>query len=120
RILVVDDHPDILASLALVLTSFGHQVQQAGTGAEALGLAATFAPESVVLDIGLPDMDGHAVARALREQPRMANAVLIAMTGYGQPRDRERAYAAGFDHHLVKPARTRELLAVLDKRRDDG
>ncbi len=117
RILIVDDNPDILTSLAMVLTSVGHEVQEAATGAEALALASTFAPEAVVLDIGLPDMDGHAVARALREQPGMAQTVLIAVTGYGQPSDRERAYAAGFDHHLAKPARTRELLAVLDKRR---
>lgn len=120
RVLIVDDHPDILTSLALALTQFGYHVQQAATGAEALAVAETFAPESVVLDIGLPDMDGYAVARALREQPQMAKAVLIAVTGYGQPSDRERAYAAGFDHHLVKPTRTRELLAVLDKRRQDG
>lgn len=120
RILVVDDNAGILTILALALNSLGHDVQQAGSGAEALATAARFAPEAVVLDIGLPDMDGYAVARALREQPQTAEAVLIAITGYAEPSDRECAYAAGFDHHLPKPARLQQLLAVLDKRRRDG
>lgn len=118
RILVVDDNPDIVASLTMALKSVGHRVEAAHSGREALTVAARFDPHAVVLDIGLPDMEGHAVARSLREQPQTAQAVLIAVTGYGQASDREQAHAAGFDHHLPKPARLKDLLAVLDKRRD--
>ncbi|WP_338074192.1 hybrid sensor histidine kinase/response regulator [Halochromatium glycolicum] len=120
RILVVDDNPDIVTSMTMALTGAGHAVEQAHSGREALAVAARFEPDTVVLDIGLPDMDGHEVARALREQPQTAEAVLIAVTGYGQASDREQAYAAGFDHHLPKPARIKDLLAVLDKRRQPG
>ncbi|MFP4278486.1 MAG: ATP-binding protein, partial [Halochromatium sp.] len=102
RILVVDDNPDIATSLVLALEAAGHAVQAAYSGAEALTAAAAFKPDAVVLDIGLPDMDGHALARALRQQPETAEAVLIAVTGYGQASDREQAYAAGIDHHLPK------------------
>jgi len=118
QILIVDDNVDIVASLKMVLEISGHQVESAYSGREALAEAERLAPDTVVLDIGLPDMDGYAVARALRARPQTAGAVLIAVTGYGQPSDRERALAAGFDHHLAKPVGTAELLLAMHRRRE--
>jgi CheY-like chemotaxis protein len=85
-----------------------------GDGHEALDSAPVFAPDVVLLDIGLPMMDGYQVARRLREVAETRASCLIALTGYGQPADRERARAAGFDHHLTKPADPDALLALVD------
>jgi CheY-like chemotaxis protein len=89
-------------------------VRQAGDAREALDLTADFAPQVVVLDIGLPDMNGYELARALRKQPETADALLIAVTGYGQSNDRDKALAAGIDHHLTKPAELTALLTLID------
>jgi two-component system CheB/CheR fusion protein len=113
RILVVDDNFDSAESLAMVLTIYGHETAMAHDGASALELAASFKPHVVVLDIGLPDLDGYHVARRLRERPETRTSKLVALTGYGQDEDRQRAAEAGFDHHLVKPVdpdRLRQLL----------
>jgi len=104
RLLVVDDNIDAADTTAALLRSSGHEVSVAYDAHEALQQAAQQAPQALVLDIGLPDVDGYELARRLRRMPQTAQAVLIALTGYGQEQDRERSRAAGFDHHLVKPA----------------
>ena len=112
-ILIVDDNADAARTLALFLQEHGHQVQVAFDGTEALGLARKATPRVLLLDIGLPDMDGYALARHLREMPTTRDCVYIALTGYGCPEDRERSRKAGFDHHLTKPVNARELAALI-------
>jgi DNA-binding response OmpR family regulator len=111
RILVVDDSQDSAESLALLLELHGHEVRTAFAGPAALEAASTFLPEIVLLDIGLPGMDGYEVARRLRVEHDGCR--LIALTGYGREDDRERSREAGFDHHLVKPVDLAELTRVL-------
>lgn len=118
RVLVVDDNVDAADMLAMMLQMFGHEVQAAYSGESALEKAVGCQPEFVLLDIGLPDIDGYEVARRLRQEPQTKDVTLIAMTGYGQDSDRQRSEAAGFDHHLVKPVepqKLQELLAELAK-----
>jgi signal transduction histidine kinase len=103
RILVVDDNADAADSLKLLLQLDGHRVEAALSSAEALERVHSFKPEIVLLDIGLPDMDGYEVARRIRAMPALAGVQLIALTGYGQSEDKERAKASGFDDHLIKP-----------------
>ena len=103
RILVVDDNADAANTLAELLGIDGHDVITAYSGREALQRAAAFQPRFVFLDIGLPDMTGYEVAAQMRKLAGMDTAVLIALTGYGQARDRELAMDAGFDEHVVKP-----------------
>jgi signal transduction histidine kinase/response regulator of citrate/malate metabolism len=103
RVLVVDDNQDAATSLAMILELDGHAVQTASSGAEALGCAGTFRPQVVLLDIGLPGIDGYEVARQFRELPDSSEVRLIAISGYGQESDRQRASRAGFEHHIVKP-----------------
>ena len=103
RVLVVDDNADGADSLALHLRLSGHEVQVAYSGPAALKVAEPFRPDVVLLDIGLPGMDGYEVARRLRQQPGLADVVLVAVTGYGTDEDRSRSQEAGFDAHLVKP-----------------
>ena len=104
RVLVVDDNIDAADTVAMFLRIDGHVVLTARDGQEALDCTTAFAPDVVVLDIGLPMLDGYAVARRLREMPATREALLIALTGYGQQGDQRRAREAGFDRHLVKPA----------------
>ncbi len=120
RILVVDDVADIAESLMLALDLIGHEVRQAQTAAQALTIADDFAPEVVILDIGLPDMDGYALATALRARPQTADALLIAVSGYGQDSDVDKSRAAGIDHHLTKPAQLRIILELMAHRRHEG
>ena len=103
RILVVDDQADAAAILARLLKGRGHDVRVAADGASALALAAEHRPDAVLLDIGLPGMDGYEAARRLRQEPATRQSLLVALTGYGQEEDVRRALEAGFDHHLVKP-----------------
>jgi two-component system, OmpR family, response regulator len=103
RILVVDDNQDGAESLALLLQLDGHDVRTAMSGAAALEIAPVFQPEVLLLDIGLPGMDGYELARRLRQSSLSPDAVLIAITGYGQESDKLRSARAGFTHHLVKP-----------------
>ena len=114
RILVVDDNHDAAEATKVLLELGGHEVKMVGSGADALASAPVFAPHVVLLDIGLPEMDGYVVAQRLRELAETRGACLIALTGYGQPADRERARSAGFDHHLTKPADPDSLLALVD------
>jgi PAS domain S-box-containing protein len=113
KILVVDDSQDIVDSMAMLLTLRGHELCTANSGAAALEAAAKFRPEVIVLDIGLPDMDGYEVARRLRGEPWGAQIVLVALTGWGQKQDKEAAAAAGFDHHLTKPLGPNTLADIL-------
>jgi two-component system OmpR family response regulator len=118
RVLVVDDNRDAAESLALMLSLEGFRVETAEDGYAGLGLARTFRPRVILLDIGLPGMDGYQVARRLRDDPETARLSIVAVSGYGSEEDRERARAAGFDFHLVKPVdpeRLMELLAALSQ-----
>src|SRR5262249_16425586 len=103
RILLVDDNRDAAESLGLLLEMMGHEVHLAHAGDEGLLAMRTFDPGVVLLDIGMPDMDGYEVARRIREEEGSRRALLIAITGWGQDEDRQRARQAGFDHHLTKP-----------------
>ncbi len=113
RILVVDDNVDSADSLAMLLQTVGHEVQTAHDGPTGLTAALGFHPDAVLLDIGLPKMDGYEVARRMRLAPQLATTPLIALTGYGQESDRQRSREAGFDHHLVKPVDFEKLLGIL-------
>jgi PAS domain S-box-containing protein len=105
RILVIEDNPEVASSMQDVLALHGHDVHTALSGGDGLRLASELAPEVVLCDLGLPDLTGYEVARALRSLPAAPSRVLlIAISGYGQEEDRRRALDAGFDHHMVKPA----------------
>ncbi|WP_434666719.1 ATP-binding protein [Paraburkholderia sp. A3BS-1L] len=112
RVLIVDDNHDAAMSLALILDD--HDVQIAGTATEAIRIAKDFRPEIVFLDLGLPDMSGLNVAAQLSKQTDAHRPFLVALTGYGQPEDREQAREAGFDRHLVKPAPIEEILRLVE------
>jgi PAS domain S-box-containing protein len=113
QLMVVDDNVDAANTLAMLLEMQGYIVSVAYRAQDALERAAIAAPGIFLLDIGLPDMDGYDLARKLRTQPATSDAVLIALTGYGQAQDRERSEHAGFDHHLVKPVEIERLSALL-------
>ena len=126
RLLVVDDRPDMAHLLSRLLRGDGHEVTVAADAEQALEAARSLRPEVVISDIGLPGpVDGYGLARALRREPATAGALLIAVTGYARPDDRERALAAGFDDHLTKPldfpALRKRLVAVAPRDGDqDG
>jgi len=113
RILVVDDYADAAESLMMLLQAKGHEVEIADCGIKAIEQAQVFHPQVVLLDIGLPDLDGYEVAKRLRALPETRDATLIALTGYGQSEDHNRSQSAGFDHHLLKPLNFDELSALL-------
>jgi CheY-like chemotaxis protein len=113
RILVVEDNPDAAESLRRLLRLHGHEVSVAVNGVDGVAEARRSHPDAVVCDIGLPGMDGYAVASALRGDPETARARLIAVTGYGRAEDRARALSSGFDEHIVKPADPDVLLSKL-------
>jgi CheY-like chemotaxis protein len=113
RVLVVDDNADAAFSLQLLIRRKGSVVEVAQDGPDALRIANAFEPRVVLLDLGLPDMDGCAVARAMRQTPWGREAVLIAVTGWGEDTDRERCRQAGFDRHLLKPIDPPVLLGLL-------
>ena len=118
RVLVVDDNVDAAESTAAFLRLEGHEVKAVHDGLQALASLKVFDPHVVVLDIGLPGLDGYAVARQLRERGDTSHVLLIALTGYGQKEDRVRAAAAGFDYHYVKPADPREIQAAIERGRN--
>ena len=103
RVLIADDNHDGAESLAMLIESSGHEVLLAHTGIDAMKMAATHRPHVAILDIGMPGMDGYQVAQQIREQPWGMHMTLIALTGWGQEDDKQRARRAGFDHHLTKP-----------------
>jgi CheY-like chemotaxis protein len=117
RILIVDDNADAAATMAEMLQLLGHQVATAHDVHAALALAANGAAwDTFILDIGLPEMTGYELGRRIRKLPGLESAMLIALTGYGQARDRAIAKDAGFDHHIVKPADLTRLVQILDRR----
>ena len=115
RILIVDDNRDAADALAELMRDFGHDVSIAHDGRAALESAATHRPELVLLDISMPEMDGFAVARRLRDEVGLHDAILVALSGYGEDRHRRLSRDAGFDHHVTKPVdalKLEELLAL--------
>jgi CheY-like chemotaxis protein len=112
-ILVVDDNHDSADSLGMLLEALGAEVQVAHGGVEALDAYQSFQPDVVLLDIGMPGMDGYEVARRIRASAGGGRILLVAVSGWGKEEDRRRAHAAGFDHHLTKPADFDSLQALL-------
>jgi CheY-like chemotaxis protein/two-component sensor histidine kinase len=115
RVLVVDDNRDAAESLSLILRFMGFEVSTAFTGAEALEMGARERPHAAIIDIGMPGMSGHEVARRMRREAWGRHAVLVALTGWGQEQDKQAARAAGFDDHLTKPVDPDQVETVLNQ-----
>jgi CheY-like chemotaxis protein len=113
HILVIEDNRDFREGLRLLLESWGHRVEEAASGTHGLEILHLAHPEIVLVDLGLPGIDGYAVARHVRSTRGGDAILLVAITGYGRPEDRHRAEAAGFDAHLTKPVQPHELAEVL-------
>jgi len=113
RVLIVDDYADAADVTCMLMEMLGHDCQCVSTGTAALDVAALFDPDLVLCDIGLPDVSGYEVARALRGRARGRPLYLAAVTGWGDPEDRKKALEAGFDQHLTKPTDLAHLQAVL-------
>jgi CheY-like chemotaxis protein len=114
-VLVVDDNLDGAETMAALIDMMGGASRVAHDGGEALRLVPEIEPQLVLLDIGLPGMDGYEVARRLRQLPQTRKALFIALTGYGQKEDRAQAAAAGFQHHFIKPADPRAIHSVISR-----
>jgi CheY-like chemotaxis protein len=114
RVLVVDDYPDAAESACLLLSLLGHDCRSATCAADALIEATRFQPEVAILDIGLPDLSGFDLARELRRRLPGRPLYLAAVTGWGQPGDRVKAMAAGFNHHVLKPADRKKLMTIIE------
>jgi CheY-like chemotaxis protein len=119
RILIVDDNRDAADSLHALLGLLGAQVEIANDGPSALDAVPRFQPAAILLDIGLPGMSGYEVARQIRDNPAIAQPVIIALTGWGQPDARRQSRDAGFDHHLIKPLDLAALQKILDSLKSD-
>lgn len=115
RILVVDDNAESAFVLAEILRHAGHTVETAGNGEQAVRTGPMFDPRVILLDLGMPGMDGLATARRIRQQRWGQDVILVAVTGRGLPEDRLRTEAAGFNAHLVKPVDGKELLRVIEE-----
>jgi CheY-like chemotaxis protein len=113
RVLVVDDSRDAAMSLGMMLKLMGNEVRTAHDGFEALEVAAVFRPDLILLDIGMPRLNGHETARRIREQPWGKGVVLVALTGWGQDEDRRRSEEVGFNSHMVKPIEPSALEKLL-------
>jgi CheY-like chemotaxis protein/anti-sigma regulatory factor (Ser/Thr protein kinase) len=113
RIMVADDNPDSATTLSLMLEVMGHEVRVARDGQEAVELAAQFRPEAILLDIGMPRMNGYDACRAIRAEPWAARTLIVALTGWGQDGDKNRSKEAGFDRHLVKPVEPAMLESMI-------
>jgi CheY-like chemotaxis protein len=113
RVLIADDNFDSASSLSLMLQVMGNEVRVAHDGVEALAVAESFHPDAVLLDIGMPGLNGYEVCRKLRERPATSKAMIVALTGWGQEEDRRRSREFGFDQHLVKPVEPSTLEALL-------
>lgn len=120
RVLVVDDNMDIAMGLAMLIETSGCEVKTAHEGPSALEIAREFRPEFVLLDIGLPGMNGYELAQAFQKEDALREATLIAISSFGQHHDRERARAVGFDHHMLKPVDLESLLPILAEGADAG
>lgn len=113
RVLIADDNPDAADILGLVLEASGYQVRVAHSGRQALEFALQDRPDAVLLDIGMPDINGYEAARQIRAQPWGARVLIVALTGWGMNEDKARSRAAGFDQHLVKPVDPNEIEVML-------
>jgi CheY-like chemotaxis protein len=113
RVLVVDDNFDAGQALLFLLQNEGHDVRLATDGAAGLVLARSFKPQVMLLDIGMPQLDGYQLASRIRADNELRNATIVAITGYGQKHDRDRSAAAGFDHHFTKPVEFEALKKLL-------
>ena len=113
RVLVVDDNRAAASMLGIALETLGARVRVVYDGVAAIGAAAEFRPDIVFMDIGMPGLDGHSAARCIRAQPGSSDALLIAVSGWGQPEMRQRSLDAGFDQHLVKPVDLPRLKLLL-------
>ena len=120
RVLIVDDNQDAAESIALFLQLEGHEVKTVREPMAALASVPVFAPEVVLLDIGLPMIDGYEVARRMRQMPATRDALIVAVSGYGQPEDKQRAAQAGFDQHFVKPTDPHLLVELIAQWQRDG
>jgi CheY-like chemotaxis protein len=113
RVLVMEDNPDVARSMARLLAVAGHDVRVAQDGESGMSVAREFAPDAILVDIGLPVVDGLQVARRIRQEPGLRNVLLIALTGYGQDADRQATSDAGFDYHLAKPVDFKTIESTL-------
>jgi CheY-like chemotaxis protein len=120
RVLVVDDNQDAAQSLGALLELLGAEVRVVNDGPAALAILPSYRPTVVLLDIGMPGMDGYEVARRIRQQSEWQDLLLIALTGWGQADDRRRSTDAGFDHHLIKPADMTALKTLLTSLKNTG
>lgn len=120
RILIVDDNRDGADSLSMMLKVLGNETHTAYNGVEAVQAVARFHPQVILLDIGLPKLNGYEVCRRLRDQPGGKDLLIIAQTGWGAEEDRQRTHDAGFDHHMVKPVDPQALMKILTRRSDAG
>jgi CheY-like chemotaxis protein len=118
-VLVVDDNVDAASTLAMVMDTLNLERRIEHDGASALRAADEFMPHVILLDIGMSGMDGYEVARRIRDNPRHAGVVLVAVTGWSHTPDRLRSHCAGFDHHVAKPVDVPALLALLDRIRTE-
>ena len=110
KLLIVDDNPDSAEAMRLLYRISGHEARVVGDGGSAVEAAAAFGADAVLLDIGLPDIDGYEVARRLRADPRTRDILIIAITGYGREQDIRRSQEAGIDEHVVKPVEPDRVL----------
>jgi CheY-like chemotaxis protein len=118
RILLIEDNQDAGEMMEIMLSAYGHTIFLAGNGPEGLASAVMHQPELILIDIGLPEMDGYQVAKALRDNPETRHIHLIALTGYGLEEDRQRSLEAGFDLHLVKPIHAEDLHIAIQAVKD--
>jgi len=119
RVLVVDDNVDTVLSFSMLLKASGHEVLTAHDGTTAVKIANEMLPDAILLDIGLPGLNGYEVAKRIRLNPELNDVVLVALTGYGQDEDRQTSMQAGFNFHLVKPAsfqQVKKILATITER----
>jgi CheY-like chemotaxis protein len=114
RILVVDDNVDGAVTLSVILKHMGHSVRITHDGASALAVAPEFKPQLILMDIGMPGMDGYETCSRMRAADWSASVRIVALTGWGQEEDKRKAQRAGFDEHMVKPIDRRTLMALVD------
>jgi CheY-like chemotaxis protein len=120
RILVVDDNRDAALALEMFLRLMKHETRLAYSGVQAIEMAEEFRPDMILMDIGMPEMDGCEATRRIREKPWSQGTQIIALTGWGQDDDRRRSRESGFDHHFTKPLNTDALLTLLSEPAGDG